>query len=273
MLLPLLVLPFLVGRLRDLRERAAKGAWVALAMTVAALVTAAFSPQSVSTSVVADMRYLVPLILLGAASSAVAFSILWRLFKPAAIAVAAIVVFSNLAHLGFAGGYNSFASPKGVQCTLCRYVVEALSSRTTSTEALVEYIERLPKEDVLLVIPSYMAYSPMYYLPDRRFCCQLSGSHPLRPGLGARLPDYVFRDRAKVDVALINSPRPVDPEGPLIVAGHDMGRYRYRDSLDIPARDCSRPEIPWHAFDPAEEKSERYFPFIVVGVDSGSAPP
>ncbi|MCK9460905.1 MAG: glycosyltransferase family 39 protein [Proteobacteria bacterium] len=265
-LMPVLVLPFLFRRLAGLRP-AARAGLVAIGMILIALMTtAAFSPQSVSRSTIADMRYLVPLIPLGAIATAVALRILWGLARPLAAVIACVVVFSNVLHLGFLGEYNGWLPPKGIQCTLCQYVEEVATDRTTTTEALIDYIEKLPKEEVLLVFPAYMGFSAMYYLPDREFCCQLRADHPLTPALRAELPEYVFWEKAKASMALISAPRPYLPEGPLSISGVDMGHFKYVEMLDIPPRDCSRPEIPWHAFPGEDIRALHYNKFFVVTV-------
>jgi 4-amino-4-deoxy-L-arabinose transferase-like glycosyltransferase len=266
-LAPVLALPFVLRRLAGLRRVAAAGLLVLGIVLVQVIVTVAFSPQSVSRSVIADMRYLVPVIPLGAVATAAALRILWSVGRPLAALAFCLVVFSNLPSLGFTGGYNAYVPPKGVQCTLCRYVEEIATDRTTSTEAVIDYIEDLPADEVLLVFPPFMAYSAMYYLPDRAFCCQLRRSHPLTDALRRELPDYLFWEDAEVTRALINAPRPLLPRGPLLIRGFDMGRYEYVETLDVPAKDASRPEIPWHAFPGDDPRDVRHHKFFVVTVE------
>jgi 4-amino-4-deoxy-L-arabinose transferase-like glycosyltransferase len=266
-LMPALALPFFFERLAVMRRTAAAGLVVIGMILIALVTTAAFSPQSVSRSTIADMRYLVPVIPLGAIATAAALRILWEIARPLAAGAFCLVVFSNLLHLGFLGVYNGYLPPKGIQCTLCRYIEEVATDRTTATEALIDYIEKIPEDEVLLVFPAYMGYSAMYYFPERAFCCQLKSSHPLTPALRAELPDYVFWERAKVGMALINAPRPFAPEGPLTIRGIEMGRFRYVETLDIPARDCSRPEIPWHAFGGEDLRAVRYNKFFIATVE------
>jgi len=265
-LVPVLALPLFFRRLAGVRRTAVAGLAVIGMILVAVVTTTAFSPQSASRSTIADLRYLVPVIPLGAIATAAAVRILWQIARPLAAGTLCVAVFSNLLHLGFLGAYNGWLPPKGIQCTLCRYVEEVATDRTTATEALIDYIEKIPKDEVLLVFPQYMGYSAAYYLPDRAFCCQLRGDHPLTPRLRAELPDYVFWEKAQVGRALINAPRPFLPEGPLMIRGIEMGRFRYVDALDFPARDCSRPEIPWHAFGGDDIRAVRYHKFFVVTV-------
>jgi len=248
-LLPILALPFVLRRLAPARDTAKAALIVTGMMLVFTAATTLFSPQSASGSLVADMRYLVPIIPLGALVTAACLVILWRLWAPVAVVVGALAVLTNLPHLGFLGTENGYLPPRGVECTICQYVGEVFSDRTTSTEALVDYVEELPADAVLLIIPPFMAYSPMYYMPKRRFCCQLLSAHPLSEAMREELPDRLFWERAEADVALISAMAPASKEGPLMIRGVAMGYYRFVETLDLPPRDCSRPEIPWHSFD------------------------
>ena len=265
-LLPVLALPFLVKKLSSLVSEAKIGLALVGMMLATVIVTSLFSPQSVSGSSLADMRYLVPLIPLGTVVTAIVLQILWRLGRPIAAGVFCLVIFSNILHLGFLGTYNAYLPTRGVECTLCQYVGEVLTDRTTNTEAIIEHIDKFPKDDILLVVPPFMGYSPMYYLPDRKFCCQLMEDHPLSDELRKEIPDYVFWERAHkyLDRALINAMPPASKEGPLMIRRVNMGYYHYVETLDIPARDCSRPEIPWHSFDGKDVKTKLHHKFFIV---------
>jgi 4-amino-4-deoxy-L-arabinose transferase-like glycosyltransferase len=265
-LLPALALPFCVRRLSHLRGVARRGLAILGMVLAAVAVTVAFSPQSVSRSEIADMRYLVPVIPLGALATAAALRIAWELARPLGLALACLAVFSNIPHLGFLGATNSYLPPKGIQCTLCLYAEEIVTDRTTATEALIDYISKVPEDEVLLIFPPFMGYSPMYYLPERKFCCQLRRNHPLTDELRAELPDYLFWDAPRIDRALINARMPKAPEGPLSIRGISLGHYKFVERLDVPARDSSRPEIPWHAFPGEDIRAWPYFQFFVVTV-------
>ncbi len=56
-------------------------------------------------------------------------------------------------------------------------------------------------------------------------------------------------------------------ESNVTIRGVDMGRFKYVETLDIPARDCSRPEIPWHAFAGDDIRAMRYNKFFVVALE------
>ncbi|HUT77830.1 MAG TPA: glycosyltransferase family 39 protein [Polyangia bacterium] len=265
-LAPLVALPLVLRRLAGERPLAARAAVIAGAMLAAIVATAATSPQSVSGSMIADMRYLVPLIVLGAVVTAVVIVLLFRLWKPLAAAMFAIVCFSNLAHLGFLGDENGFLPPKSPQCTICRYVIENLEDWETSTEKLVGFLKSAPSGHEVLVIPGYMAYSPMFYRPDLHFCCQLEPDHPVRKDLKMALPAHIWWHRAAPDVGLVSRAPPRDASGPLWVRGQRMGNYRLAGSVDARPVDTSRPEIPWHAFSAEENARTHYVPYVVMDI-------
>jgi 4-amino-4-deoxy-L-arabinose transferase-like glycosyltransferase len=265
-LAPFVALPLVLRRLAGERPLAARAAAIAGSMLAAIVATALTSPQSVSGSMVADMRYLVPLIALGAVVTAVVIVLLYRLWKPLAVVACAVVCFSNLAHLGFLGDENGFLLPKGPQCTLCRYVAENREDWQTPTEALVEFLRAAPAGHEVLVIPGYMAYSPMFYRPDLHFCCQLEPDHAVREDLRTTLPAYVWWHRASPDLGLVNRPPPRDRSGPLWVKGQFMGNYHLAGSVDARPVDTSRPEIPWHAFSAEENGKAHYASYVVMEI-------
>ncbi len=267
-LAPLLALPLLLRRLAEQRPLAARVAAVAGAMLAAIGATAMTSPQSVSGSMVADMRYLVPLIPLGAVVTAGIAVFLRALWKPLAPAALVVVCFSNLAHLGFLGDENGFLPPKGPQCTLCRYVAENIDDWETSTEKLGKFFGKAKPDSEVLVIPGYMAYPQLFYRPDLRFCCQLEPGHQVRPDLKATLPEHVWWHRAKPDIGLVSRRRPRDAAGPLWVMGQFMGSYRIVGTVEAQDVDRSRPEIPWHAFsqEEADSYAVRNLPYVVMEI-------
>jgi len=265
LLVLVLLAPFCGARLFEQRPLALIGLKLLVVGLAMVTVTVAFSPQPVSKSLVADMRYLVPLIALGAIPSATALVLVWRSFKPVALAIAALVIFSNILHLGFLGGFNGFLEPRGVTCTLCLYARETtIGNRTTVAESVINHIENLPRDAELFVHPGYMSYPAMYYLPDREFCCQIDEQHPLRDDLREALPSRVYWERAAPVHGLINDKPPPTNTGPLTIMGHRLGNYSIVGVIDMPSKDCSRPEIPWHAFANDEIERSPHFPYLIV---------
>jgi 4-amino-4-deoxy-L-arabinose transferase-like glycosyltransferase len=251
LLMVVLMVPFAGQRFGRLRRFARQGWAVFLAMIAAILVTALFSPQPVSGAANADMRYIAPLILTGAALTAVCLVILWDLSRPLACLAAILVVMSNVLTLSWV------AVPQvPLRSTLLSYLAEGAENYKTGTEALVEAVAALPGGSRVLIFPDYMTYGPMFYVPGQRYCWQLTERKTLQPGLRETLPDYLFVERARPDFILTG---PVAPES--LIARFEgkfgKGTYRLRGYLQGDWRDCSRPEIPLHCFGPPPPRPDQ----------------
>jgi hypothetical protein len=222
------------------------------------------------------MRHGVPLIPLGSLIAAMAVYVLWRLWRPLAPVALALVVFSNIPHLAFLaeplGPMDIRGLGRSVRCTLCDYVREQSSERsadnTTSNEAIVEYLKTVPEGSVVMVYPTYLTYSPMFYLPKLRYCCQLPADKEIRPEIKARLPEYLFWGKAQLDVAIIGASPPKESSGPMNFKTdgktYYLGDYRLTGYLDVMWWDFSRPEIPWRSFTPEEVGDNAWRGFFVA---------
>ncbi len=268
---PALALPFVLRPMEALKTPAKTGLVLVAFCAVFTLATAAASPQPLNKSDVADMRHAVALIPVGAAVTAIAIFLLWNMARAAGLVALAAVVFTNVPHFGFAAPSSKNLPDVGARCTLCEYAMEPLRDRATSTESLVRYLEDLPRDAVVFIYPTFMSYAPMFYLPELRYACQLTRDKDLRPELEAELPSYLFWEDAQIDVAVIFGPPPRTLSGPLIVnyRGRDypLGRYQVVDSIDVYPEDRSRPEIPWHTFDPLELESVTYRGYLVARIE------
>jgi len=140
-----------------------------------------------------------------------------------------------------------------VSCTLCEYVLENANDYETATEVLIRRLGNLPNNTSVLIQPAFMAYSPMFYLPDLVFCCQLTG----KKTINREVPDYLFSESADPDVGVVlvsreqyqlGDPVPLEwrwgvwdtVELPVQLVGTEF--------LDGPFQERSRPEIPRHSF-------------------------
>ena len=134
-----LMVPFAGQHFARLRRFARQGWVVFLAMVAAMLATALFSPQPVSGAASADMRYVAPLIAVGAAVTSVCLVILWDLSRPLACIAALLAVMTNALTLSWV------AVPQiPLRSTLLSYVAEGAQDYRTGTEALVEAVAALP---------------------------------------------------------------------------------------------------------------------------------
>lgn len=250
-LLPVLALPWLAGKWSDLRPLAREGLVLCGAMLAATAVIVAFTPQPVAITRYADMRYAVPLILVGAAVTAICIIILWKAAWPLGAVAAALVVFTNLFTLSWA-----IAPHVPLRSTLFAYMKDISTDYKTGNEAVIEAVKALPKGSTVLVRPPYMAYSAMFYAPDYRYGNQLADSKPLRPGLRETLPDHVFSHRVRPDFVL----SAYDPEKIIDeLEGRFEGEtWRVVRILRDDWYDCTRPEITLHCFGPPLPHPLRY---------------
>jgi hypothetical protein len=239
-----LMVPFAGQRFGRLRCFARQGSVVFLAMVAAILATALFSPQPVSGAASVDMRYVTPLIVVGAAVTSVCLVILWDLSRPLACLAALLVVMTNAMTLSWV------AFPQiPLRSTLLSYMAEGAEDYRTGTETLVEAVAALPRESRILIFPDYMTYGPMFYVPGQRYCWQLTERKTLQPGLREILPDYLFVEKARPDFILTCT---VAPESLIarLEGKFGKGSYRLRGYLPGDWQDCTRPEIPLHCFGP-----------------------
>jgi hypothetical protein len=257
-ILVVLLVPISAKRFQRLRSFARQGWVVFLAMVAAILATALFSPQPVSSTIdtTADMRYVTPLIVVGCSVTGVCLVILWGFSRPLACVVAALAVMTNALTLAC----NVWPQIP-LRSTLLSYIAEGALHYRTGTDTLVEAVAALPGGNRLLIIPEHMTYGPMFYVPGRRFCWQLTEKKNLQSGLRERLPDYLFVERAQPDFIITG---PVLPE--VLIAYFEQkfgkGTYRLRGYLKEDMRDFSRPEIPWHSFGPPPKDGKRPAGFI-----------
>ena len=159
-------------------------------MLVYSIVIVAFSPQTVTGNTqLADMRYVVTLMPIGAVASAAALAASW--YMPYALGPILAVVTCSLML-----GTNLFTSACGnwqpIRSTLYEYLVENAHDYTTGNESIIDFLKKLPKSYVIRVIPDYMTYPAMFYVPNQHYCCQLGDGYQYNAKLGAPLPDYVY---------------------------------------------------------------------------------
>jgi len=239
-LILVLLLPKFVKKLHSALPLARRGGFLFGLMLVYIAVIATFSPQPVTRMAHADIRYIVPLIGIGTILSTVIFIILWKLSRSLALIVIILYVFSNFFYINYGGRIP-------LRSTLYEYVYENFNDYTTSTEAMVDYLQKLPAECIVHIEPQYMTYGPMFYCPRIRYCCQLPIKKSISPDLKAKLPDYIFAGQVKPDFIFIAGK---DPHKVLDDLSERFGPDSYEIKAYLPVywRDLSRPELHLHSF-------------------------
>jgi len=269
-LLPVPWLPsqWLPGRVRSLRRLAVQGMVLLAVVLVYVLTAAALTPSDMARGPLAEMRYVVPLLAVGAAMGGLAIVMLWRIARPLGPLGLLLLVGTNLLHGGFLA--NRFDTTSAWwPPTLYRYVYELSHDYHTCDEAMVSFLRQLPAGTQVRVWLPHMVYPPMFYLPELHYCDQLSEKKEVRADLKRELPDYLFVERSRPEVMLVPAPflRAALKD---LEKRHGEGSYVVARTLSAYWNYTSKPEIPLHFFSAPESDWSR-FPGMVVLLAKDSA--
>jgi hypothetical protein len=244
LLLPLLVLPWIWRRLAHLRPIAAL-ALTALAMMLAVLaVVAMLSPQDLAVTSQADMRYVVPVLVMGPVAITTAVAVVAAgLGRAAAALMVAGIILSNL----------PYGARPWLRCTICERIHELGETHPSGSDAVVDIAKMLPLGARTAFIPNYLTLPAMFYRPDLRYAAVLDPKKTIDPDLRRILPDYVFQGEAAVDILVIGIDG-VQLSNPIYFAGLQFQLAWVSRTYWV---DKTRPEIPWHQFraDPADDQA------------------
>lgn len=240
-----------------------EGLLLCLLLFLYSVTIVAFSPQSIDASTsVADMRYVVVLVPIGAMATAVMLvefsrSATW-FGRVTALCVGVLLVTTNVFT-------SAFMNKQPLRSTLFEYLWENTHDYTTGSETVIAYLKTLPQGRVVRIIPDFMTYPAMFYAPQQHYCCQLNDDHVLEPKLRAQLPDYVYLSRVLPDYLLVGAA--IDAQQLLYqsVVAFGTGKYRLGPVIGTDYRDCSRPEMPWHCFRPGSESRRGFLVLERVG--------
>ena len=208
----------------------------------------AFSPQTVTDFTrLADMRYVVALMPIGAMATAGALTAAWHLSRTLGPVLAVV---SGSLLLGTNLFTSACAGWQPLRSSLYEYLAENAHDYITGNEAIIEYVSRLPKSSVIRVIPDFMAYPAMFYAPYQHYCCQLHDDYQTKSKPSTPLPSYVYFNKVLPDYILVGGD--IEPQQLLLqcASAFGPGRYHLLPSFGRDFRDYSRPEIPWHSFGP-----------------------
>ena len=271
-LVPVLAVPWLpAGWLptgtRRLRP-AASGGLILLGLTLAYALTAALlTPSDMGKGPIAEMRYVVPLLAVGATIGGVAVAMLWRLSRPAGAAALVLLLGTNFLHLGCFGhrydGTSSWWPP-----TPYRYVHELFHDYQTGNEELIALLKELPPGTTVRTWPVYMTHPGIFYRPELHYCDQLTEAKPLSAELRAELPAYVYVERAEPEVVLVPAPF-IRPALARLRARFGDDSYHLCKALSGHWNYTSKPELSMHSFQPSQSNWQD-IPGLAVLVATGS---
>lgn len=262
-----LVLPLIAPVTASVKEHTHLGWMLAALVLTAIAVTAGLAPTPVHLGIDADMRYLVPLIPLGAVLTAIALAATAQLSKGLSWCLLIVGVTTNVLSLGY---LSSGSSPltRGIGSTLWLYLYEVTHDYESATDALVQYAAQQPKDAKILTVPSYFLYPLMFYHPQLLYCCQVDEDKEIALELRSQLSSYLFWGTHEIDLAIVGADPAWPAQGELVVVAegrqHNLGWFRLIDTIDVVRKDFTRPELPWRAFTQSETENLDYRGFFVA---------
>ena len=233
------------------------------------LVAAATIPPDMGKGPVAEMRDIVPLIAFGCVLGSLAVVVLWRTWRPMGAAMAVLLMGTNWLYLDGMLDRCDGKSPWWPP-TLYRYVQELRHPYHCGDDELLDLLRQLPAGATVRMLPPFLIYPPMFYVPQLHYCDQLTLRKPIRAELRPQLPDYLFIEKARPEIVIV----PAHPyflglvmENLKQAAG--PGKYRVAKALQDYFFYTDKPEIPGHWFSPPPNDWV-LFPGQVVLVATGS---
>jgi len=249
---------------RIVRQRSlAVDAMIVLAAAmVYVLLVAILTPPDMAKGPFAEMRYMVPLLALGAVEGSLVVVMLWRITRPLGVVALVLLVATNFLHPGFLAERDD-GTRSGWPPTLARYVYELFHDYETGNESIVALLEQLPAGTTVRVWPAHMIYPPMFYAPELHYCDQLSERKKIREDLKPRLPEYLFVERARPEVILVSAPA---LDQALIQLHLQLGGDSYKAvrALRPYWSYTTKPEIPLHFFAAPEPDWWKYPGMVVL---------
>ncbi|MBN2473632.1 MAG: tetratricopeptide repeat protein [Pirellulales bacterium] len=271
-LVPVLIVPWLPlpqksKRLRRLRPIARRGVILVTVILGYVAVAALLTPADMGGGPTAEMRYVVPLMAVGAALGALGVVILWRWARTLGAAALLILLATNLFHLGFLADRADETNPSWPPIWY-RYWCEVFDDYQTGNKAMIAFLKELPAGTTVRIWPPYLAYPAMFYVPQLHYCDQLTEAKPVRPDLLKQLPDYLFVERARPEVLVVAVPHLRQKLGELLfLRGADS--YELKRPIAPYWGYTWKPELPIHDFAAPPDDWSR-FPGLIVAAATDS---
>lgn len=203
------------------------------------------SPQPVSQTSVADVRYLVPLIPLFLFAESLCVAVLCASRSWMGYVLAGLLAFTNLFQLQLlqSGHVTSF---------FWQRLMEVIHPPAEPYAKAVAHIRShvLPRQSIW-VLPDYMTYPLMFHAPEALYAWQLDPKQKEEPQFSS-LPDIHFKGLVMPDYILAFGP--VVQQVRQICSQWAMQGIRYREEARLFAfwKDLYRPELFWRSFRPIE---------------------
>jgi len=227
----------------------ARDTWLLRALIMFSLlviIISMVSPQIISITEVADIRYYLPAVLVALPIQSYALYKFLHKTPFLLIALTFFVFWTNLFHV------NSL-SKEGIRMPFCEFLKEMGSSGGDPYGSVSSWLRHnVPLGSTVFVLPDYAAYPLMFHAPHSIYAWQLDPDRKSDPQFN-RLPDIHFKGLVLPDYVIAFGPV-VSQIRDLLQQWAAQGvRYREEARLMTYWKDLYRPEIFWRTFEPIEK--------------------
>ena len=209
-------------------------------------VLAVVSPQPVSLTSVADIRYAAPLIPLCIAIAVVFLWVTTKKLPPYFVVLLALVIFgSNLLN-------NPYLTRNGFHFTIIDYATELITPPDEPYTPTSQWIScHVAKDSSIWVLPDYMTYPLMFHAPNAIYSWQLDPKQKEEAQF-SHLPDIHFRGVVMPDYIVAFGP--VVQQVRQYISQWATQGFRYDEEARLLTfwKDLYRPELFWRTFKPIE---------------------
>jgi len=212
-----------------------------VAIAIIVFITSLVSPQTVSNTSVADVRYILPVIPLCIFTAV--FTIERLIPNPVfSIPFALLAFHTNLLHPSVLSGSNP------PQSTSRQFIAELINPPGDPYTPVAQWIrEDVHDKESVWVVPDYMTYPLMFHAPKALYAWQLDWPPH---GQFANMPEIYFKGRVPPDYVVVFGPV-VQQVAPILKSWQPHGvRYEVCATIDCFWRDLYRPELFWRSFTP-----------------------
>jgi hypothetical protein len=223
-----------------------------LALLIYIVVAALASPQQVSATSVATVRYLVPVIPLCIFIGVAAIRSVTARSAWLAVPLALVAFQSNLLHGGPHSGwgrstvFDDVVKADRLRCTMVDHVLELVSPLPSSYAAVIDWIrQNVGLKQSIWVVPNYATYPLMAHAPHALYAWQLQWPPEAQ---FKQLDPIHFFGQAPVQYVIVFGPAVSHLQPKLLATG-----YKRIALIDRYWADLTRPELFYHAFEQITE--------------------
>ena len=201
------------------------------------------SPQTISNTSVADVRYLVPIIPLAVGASSIVILQLTRNYHILGIGLALLVFQTNILN-----GGPILAS--GIRSTIAEFAHEIVFPLQEPYSIVSDWIgKNICSGESVAIFPDYMVYPLMFHNPCPTYAWQLKNEVVGKSPFGD-VPDIHWEGRCPPDYFVIFGPAVVDFLKVAPLWNRRGWHYEHLATINAFWKDLYRPELFWRTFRP-----------------------